>query len=119
MMQLTHLHVGVRDLPRAKRWFQDILTCEPSLATPKLASFALGAVAVVLEAADDDLPITLAITAQSCDATHAELVRRGATSMTAPSDKPWGVRSAYLQGPGRITLEIEEASAVSNAPASL
>ena len=27
--------------------------------------------------------------------------------MQAPSNRPWGARAAYLQGPGRLKFEIE------------
>ena len=33
---------------------------------------------------------------------------RGAETLEAPEDRAWGVRAAYLRGPGRITFEIEQ-----------
>ena len=32
----------------------------------------------------------------------------GAVSIEAPREMPWGVKSAFVQGPGMLTIEIEE-----------
>lgn len=41
------------------------------------------------------------------DTTYAELVARGATSVTSPQDRPeWGARTAHLSGPEGHLIEI-------------
>jgi hypothetical protein len=107
-MKLAHFHVGVQDLDAAKRWFEQVGGLSPSVAAPGIAAFELGGVTLVLDRSEVDVPITVAIHAPSCDVAHADFVARGAETLAAPSDKRWGVRSAYLKGPGRLTLEIEE-----------
>jgi hypothetical protein len=35
------------------------------------------------------------------------VIARGAVSVAAPANQPWGARAAYLRGPGRLKFEIE------------
>ena len=39
---------------------------------------------------------------------HLPNLNRGAEPIEAPHDTPWGTRTAYLKGPGSITVEIEQ-----------
>jgi catechol 2,3-dioxygenase-like lactoylglutathione lyase family enzyme len=48
----------------------------------------------------------LTITVDDVDATCAELVRRGATLLNGPMDRPWGVRTASFTDPGGHIWEI-------------
>jgi catechol 2,3-dioxygenase-like lactoylglutathione lyase family enzyme len=107
-MTFGHIHVGVADLAAAKRWFRDVCDRTPTLETETLACIDLGGVTVALERAATDAPVTLAVNSASCDRAVEALVRRGARVIEPPATKPWGVRSAYLRGPGAVVLEVEE-----------
>ena len=53
--------------------------------------------------------LTLALASQNCDEDFSVMKRNGAAVLEAPKNQPWGVRTAYFQGPGRLIVEIEEA----------
>jgi len=64
---------------------------------------------VILDAAPADSALTLGFDSEDCDADFRTLTgRRGAETIEAPQDRPWGARSAYLKGPGGLTVEIEQ-----------
>jgi hypothetical protein len=37
------------------------------------------------------------------------LVKRGAKGLEEPADRSWGARTAYIQGPGQLRFELEQA----------
>jgi hypothetical protein len=39
---------------------------------------------------------------------YSRVVARGAETVSAPEDKPYGSRAAYVRGPGALTFEIEQ-----------
>ena len=43
-----------------------------------------------------------------CDRDYGRVVERGAETVSAPEDKPYGSRAAYVKGPGALTFEIEQ-----------
>jgi uncharacterized glyoxalase superfamily protein PhnB len=63
---------------------------------------------VILDAASDDSVMTLSFDSEDCDADYRTVASRGAETVEAPKDRPWGARAAYLKGPGAMTVEIEQ-----------
>jgi len=63
---------------------------------------------VVLDAAPADSVVTLSFDSEDCDADYRAVTGRGAETIEAPQDRPWGARAAYLKGPGGLTVEIEQ-----------
>lgn len=107
-MTVSHLHLNVRDLPASIEWFRRILDVSPDFANEAMASIGLGGLALVLDHGEVDSPAILALTSEDCDTEVQRLVDRGAVVTEAAVNRPWGVRNAYLAGPGAMTLEIEE-----------
>lgn len=107
-MELSHLHVGFRDHKAASAWFTRVAGNAPAFANEKLAYHNFGGVTVVLEQAEVDTAVTLAFKGQPVDLAFAELKAKGADVIQAPIDQKWGVRSAYLKGPGGVVVELEE-----------
>jgi uncharacterized glyoxalase superfamily protein PhnB len=62
---------------------------------------------LILDAAAEDTPATLGFESDDCDRDYRAVIGRGAVSLEAPANQPWGVRAAYLRGPGRLKFEIE------------
>lgn len=106
-MEFHHVHVHVRDLAAAAAWFRDKLGATSAYSDGRMASFRFGAGSVFLDAADEDDRTVVAFRVQDVDAAFRDAVARGAEVAEAPADKPWGVRTAYLKGPGRMTVEFE------------
>lgn len=108
-MKFSHLHVDVQDLPTAVRWLNTVAGIETSYENGRMATFALrDDLSLILDAADRDAPATLAFTSTDCDADYDAFLARGAKSSQPPENLAWGVRAAYLQGPGALTIEIEQ-----------
>lgn len=107
-MRFNHLHVAVRDLPGALDWLAKVWEVSPSFQTGGMAVLSLHGASLILDAADEDGAATIGFASDDCDADHRLAADRGADTLEAPEDRPWGVRAAYLRGPGRITFEIEQ-----------
>src|SRR5690348_4658017 len=107
-MELTHLHVGFKDFAAASSWFTDTLGNAPLFFNDKLAYHRCGGVIVVLERAAIDVPVTLAFKSVDVDRDVAALQEKGAVALQGPVDQKWGVRSAYLRGPGGLVVELEQ-----------
>lgn len=107
-MQFNHLHVPVRDLPGALEWLAKVWDVRPTFQEGGMASLPLHGTSLILDAADEDGSVTVGFSSADCDADYRLATERGAETVEAPEDRPWGVRAAYLRGPGRITFEIEE-----------
>ncbi|NRA63012.1 MAG: hypothetical protein HRU19_00940 [Pseudobacteriovorax sp.] len=107
-MELNHCHVLFREFMKAKIWFERTLEKEPIFQNHRLAYFDLGSMTLVIEDADTDTKMTLAFRTASCDQRFKELVAEGNEVIEEPTTRPWKVRSAYLKGPGSLTLEIEQ-----------
>ena len=45
---------------------------------------------------------------RDCDAAYARLVARGAVPAVAPTDRPWGQRTAYLRDPDGHLVELAQ-----------
>ncbi len=106
-MRLSHLHLGVHDLSAAVAWFRAVAGIETTYENDHMASFVLGDQSLVLDRAETDSEATLAVESQDVDADHAAFLTRGGVDAGAPEDQPWGVRCAYIRGPGALTIELE------------
>ena len=107
-MKMTHMHAQVKDLESAERWFRDVMMATPSFVNDRMASYALGIFTLILDKADADSVATIAFATDDCDGDFNKLVDRGAVPLEKPVDLAWGARAAYLQGPGGLTIELEE-----------
>ena len=51
--------------------------------------------------------ILLALAVENVDAAYAELITKGVTFVTPPTDRPeWGIRTAHFRDPDGLLLEI-------------
>ena len=67
----------------------------------------MGAMTIIIDAANADAPGTLGFERDDCDADFEAVLDRGAVALEAPVNKEWGVRTAYFRGPGALKCEIE------------
>lgn len=107
-MRVSHVHCGVRDLTAAARWFEQVLQAKPEFNNQRMAWLGFGEFGVILDAAADDSTATIGFDSKDCDADYGALTGRGAETISPPQDRPWGVRVAYLKGPGGLTIELEQ-----------
>jgi catechol 2,3-dioxygenase-like lactoylglutathione lyase family enzyme len=108
-MTFNHLHIAVRDLPGALAWLATTWDIRPTFENGGMAALSLFGTSLILDAADEDGVATIGFASDDCDQDHRLASERGAETLEAPSDRAWGVRAAYLRGPGGITFEIEQA----------
>ena len=106
-MRLNHIHVAVRDLPAALDWLDRVWHLKAQFQNERLATLSFGDFVLILDSADTDTPATIGFESEDCDNDFRTVVGRGAVPLEPPNAKPWGVRCAYIQGPGRLTFEIE------------
>ena len=107
-MRLNHIHVSVRDLAGALEWLERVWQLKSEFQNGRLATLSFGNFVLILDSADTDSPATIGFESEDCDRDFQGVVERGAVSIEPPSDRPWGVRCAYIQGPGRLKFEIEQ-----------
>ena len=107
-MEGNHFHVHVRDLPGALAWFARVWAAEPSYREDAMAVLQFGPILLVLDQDEEESVTTIGYASADCDADFRMVVGRGAEVVEDPADRSWGVRVAYLKGPGRITLELEQ-----------
>jgi catechol 2,3-dioxygenase-like lactoylglutathione lyase family enzyme len=107
-MRVSHVHCQVRDLTAAARWFEQVLQATPVFNNERMAWLGFGEFGVILDAALSDSTVTVGFDSEDCDADYRTLTGRGAETIAAPQDRPWGARSAYIKGPGGLTIEIEQ-----------
>ena len=81
---------------------------EPETIAEDLALVRFGPLAVIFHQADTDAEITIGFASLDCDADFEHATARGAQVIARPADQPWGVRLAYLKGPGSIVFELEQ-----------
>lgn len=108
-MQLNHIHVGVRDLTGALEWLDRVWQLKAEFQNERMATIIFGAFTLILDAAEADTVATIGFESDDCDRDFRAVVECGAAVLEPPSDKPWGVRAAYIQGPGALKFEIEQA----------
>ena len=106
-MTLNHVHFQVRDFPTAVDWFALVLDLKPGFQNERIATFIFGAMTIIIDAGPADSPATLGFESGDCDQDFRSVVERGAVALEPPTNKPWGVRTAYFKGPGELKFEIE------------
>jgi catechol 2,3-dioxygenase-like lactoylglutathione lyase family enzyme len=109
-MTLNHVHLQVRDLDVTVKWLREVCGVEPSVSNERMAIATFGAFTVIFDRGEADSKATLGFESIDCDADYQDAIGRGAVPIEAPTDRSWGTRSAYLRGPGAITIEIEQLS---------
>jgi predicted enzyme related to lactoylglutathione lyase len=107
-MEGNHFHVFVRDLAGALAWFSRVWAAEPTYREERMAVLHFGPILLVLDEDQEETVTTIGYATADCDADFRTVVSRGAQVIEEPADRSWGVRVAYLKGPGRITLELEQ-----------
>ena len=107
-MHLNHIHVAVRDLAGALAWLDKVWQLKAEFRNERMATLAFGDFILILDAAEADSPATIGFESDDCDRDFRAVVDRGGIGIEPPSDKPWGARCAYIQGPGRLKFEIEQ-----------
>jgi catechol 2,3-dioxygenase-like lactoylglutathione lyase family enzyme len=110
-MNVGHIHIGFQDLEAAVSWSKQVLGKDPVFRNETMAVFECGGLSLVFDRSERDSELCIAFASESCDRDCRRLEERGAVVTERPEDQPWGVRTAYLQGPGRVTFELEEALA--------
>lgn len=106
-MTLNHIHLRVRDLPAAVDWFGRVWQVDAGFRNDSLATFSFSSFTLILDAANDDDPATVGFESDDCDRDFRSVAERGATVLEPPANRAWGVRAAYLKGPGALKFEIE------------
>ena len=62
-------------------------------------------------------PAVLDFRVEDVDAAYADFVKRGATAVAGPQDRPaWGVRSAHLSDPNGYIVELYSQLPTADAP---
>ena len=74
----------------------------------RMVWLSFGALAVILDAATNVSTVTTGFDSGDRHADYSSVISRGAESIEAPQDKPWGARTDHLKGPGGLTVEIDE-----------
>jgi hypothetical protein len=103
--QIAHVHVFVSDRPAAVEWLMTVWEAEPVAEDHEMSLFIFGSTQLVINDVADDIPSTVEFTSDNCDRYYRDVVARGAVSVDPPEDMPWGVRAAFVQGPGKLTFD--------------
>jgi catechol 2,3-dioxygenase-like lactoylglutathione lyase family enzyme len=107
-MRLNHIHVAVRDLRGALDWLDRVWQVKAAFKNERMATFSFRDFILILDLSETDSLATIGFESDNCDEDFSAVVGRGAVALEPPSDRPWGVRSAYIQGPGALKFEIEQ-----------
>jgi catechol 2,3-dioxygenase-like lactoylglutathione lyase family enzyme len=107
-MKPDHLHIRVADIDETVRWFGTFLDMRPNFRDGSMAMYSFGELAVLFDKSDRVMPTTIGFSSDNCDRDFQRLIELGATPLKAPADQAYGVRSAYVKGPGELTIEIEQ-----------
>ena len=106
-MTLNHIHQRVRDLNAAVVWFEKVFQLHPGFRNERMATFSFNSMTLIFDSAGDDVSATVGFESDNCDRDFNAVVERGAAVLEPPTDKEWGVRTAYFKGPGELKFEIE------------
>ena len=106
-MILNHIHLQVRDLNAVVVWFETILQVQPGFRNERMATFSFNSLTLIFDTANDNVSATVGFESDDCDRDFQLVVGRGAVAIEPPTDKEWGVRTAYFKGPGELKFEIE------------
>ncbi len=107
-MKLNHIHLGVRDLPAALTWLHRIWQVDPRFQNERMAVVEFVSFILILDSSDQDSPATIGFETETCDEDFKRVIERGAIALEQPTDRPWGLRAAYIKGPGALKFEIEQ-----------
>ena len=107
-MTLGHMHINVKNLSETTDWMNRILGKASSFQNPRMASYDFENISLVFDQSEKDSEMILAMKTSECDQLFSELIQKGGIQIDEPQDQPWGVRTAYIQGPGAITIELEQ-----------
>ncbi len=107
-MKGSHVHLGVKDLRAALQWLDTVWQLRPTFQNERMASLPFGELSIILDVAAADTVATVGFESLNCDGDFRTVVSRGAIALEEPADRPWGVRSAYVQGPGALKFQIEQ-----------
>jgi len=72
-----------------------------------MATFSFNSLTLIFDSADEDVSATVGFESDDCDRDFLAVVERGAIALEPPTNKEWGVRTAYFKGPGGLKFEIE------------
>jgi len=106
-MVLNHIHLQVRDLDAAVVWLEKILQVPSGFRNERMATFSFGSMTLIFDLANHDVLATVGFESDDCDRDFRAVIERGAIAIEPPTNKEWGVRTAYFQGPGELKFEIE------------
>ena len=106
-MTLNHVHLQVRDLKAAVEWLETVWQVPAGFRNERMATFSFGSFMLIFDATNADTPATVGFESDDCDRDFQALVERGAIVLEPPTNRDWGVRAAYLRGPGALKFEIE------------
>jgi catechol 2,3-dioxygenase-like lactoylglutathione lyase family enzyme len=106
-MNLNHIHLQVRDLEATVSWFETILQAHPGFHCERMATFSFNSLTLIFDRAQDDASATVGFESDDCDRDFRAVIERGAIALEPPTNKDWGVRTAYFKGPGALRFEIE------------
>jgi uncharacterized glyoxalase superfamily protein PhnB len=106
-MILNHIHLHVRDLNAAVVWLETVLQVHSGFRNERMATFSFNSLTLIFDSADDDVSATVGFESDDCDRDFRAVVERGAIALEPPTNKDWGVRTAYFKGPGELRFEIE------------
>ena len=107
-MVASHIHLGVKDLPAAVNWLGKVWQLQPTYRDERMASVPFGQFTIIFDVSPADTATTIGFDSTDCDSDFQAVVSRGGVALERPADRPWGVRSAYIQGPGALRFEIEQ-----------
>ena len=106
-MILNHVHLPVRDLSATVVWFEQIMQLRPGFRNERMATFSLDPLTLIFDQSAEDVLATIGFQSENCDSDFHAVVERGAVVLEGPTNKDWGVRTAYFKGPGGLKCEIE------------
>jgi len=101
-------HVFVSARPGAVQWLEKVWDSSPVTEDHEMSLFIFSSTQLVINDVDEDIPSTIAFTSDDCDRDFQRVIGKGAVSVDEPKDMPWGVRAGFVQGPGKLTFEIEQ-----------
>ena len=107
-MQIAHVHVYVCDRSATVDWLRTVWDTEPDVEDHEMSLFTFGETQLVVNDTDEDVLSTVAFTSTDCDGDFNRVVAKGAVPIHEPEDKFWGVRAAFVQGPGKLIFEFEQ-----------
>ena len=107
-MLASHIHLAVKDLGGTVTWLEKVWNLKPTYRDDRMASVPFGKFTIIFDASTADTATTIGFDSSNCDEDFRTVVSRGGVALEPPTNRPWGVRSAYIQGPGALRFEIEQ-----------